>query len=64
MKVGTEEQLVEPGDLVSLDEPLKQMPFTLPCRGFVGVRYTSQNLHKLDLTSAVAEIRALKLTPR
>ena len=63
-EVGTDEHWVGKGDIVRLSGPLVKMPFDLPCRGFVGVRYTNSHLHELNQNQARAVIADLGLTPR
>jgi hypothetical protein len=62
-EVGTDEQPVSPGDKIVLDGPMARFPFALPCRGFVGIRYTVENLHDLSPDLARQVIRQLKLEP-
>lgn len=62
--VGTEGQIVMSGSEVTIDGPLQKMPFTVPCKGFQGFRYTDKNLHEIEKQAALKEIRRLKLEPR
>jgi hypothetical protein len=61
--VGTFAQRVSPGDAIVLAGPTVPFPYALPCRGFVGIRYTLQNLHELPLEAACQVIWHLKLAP-
>ncbi|MBI1877383.1 MAG: hypothetical protein HYR94_03975 [Chloroflexi bacterium] len=61
-ELGTGVDFIEAGDEVFLEGVLRQMPFTLHCRGFPGIRYTAQNLHELDPVAAEEEIRGLSLS--
>jgi len=63
VEVGTENQTVLPGSEIVLQGPMKRIPFSLLCKGFMGIRYTIENLH-LSAKNASKAITNLKLSPK
>lgn len=51
-EVGTDLQEVGPGQTVTLDGPLRKMPYVISARGFTGVRYTAVALHEVGADAA------------
>lgn len=44
--VGITDEPMGAGDNIILDGPLVRMPFPRPCKGFQGIRYTTERLHE------------------